>query len=168
MIRAPAGNERIKAIAHHGCRICLSPLCRKLSDHGLYGSSLIKTAVGHEHRPRADRGIKHLNKPLLRCFIQVAHRLKPCLPYILYRNHLTEIGLFLIRHHNPYICLLMSSVCIKEASCKIHYSPASPCHMKSRLLCHYSDLCRLEILLRGISHKLSHVSGFDYHCHPLL
>ena len=65
MIGAPAGQIRIKTIAHHGNSICFSFQHRKLGNHGLCLCQLIFSAVRHEYGTGSNGTVKALHQALL-------------------------------------------------------------------------------------------------------
>ena len=69
MVRAPAGQVRIVAVAHHGNGIGLAIQYRKLCNHGLSLGQLILTAVRHEYAACADRAVKTFYQALLGAYI---------------------------------------------------------------------------------------------------
>ena len=66
MIRAPARQIRIKAIAHHRNRIAFSFKHRKLRHHRLRLGQLIFSTIWHQYRACSDGAVKHLHQSLLR------------------------------------------------------------------------------------------------------
>ena len=82
MIGAPAGQIRIKTIAHHGNGICFSLQHRKLGNHGLCLCQLIFSAVRHKYASCTDGTVKHLYKAFLRAYVQISQHLQPCFFYI--------------------------------------------------------------------------------------
>ncbi len=54
MIRAPGGQIRVKAAAHHGDRVRLPPQDGELRHHGLSFRQLVFSTIGHENAGRPD------------------------------------------------------------------------------------------------------------------
>ena len=69
VVGAPAGQIRIKAVAHHRHGICLSLQHRQLRHHGLGLSQLILSAVRHQHAAGSDGAVEHLHQSLLGAYI---------------------------------------------------------------------------------------------------
>ena len=69
VVRAPAGEIRIEAVAHHGHSVALSFEDRKLCNHGLDLGLLIFTAIRHHNGRCADGGVEHLNETFLGAYI---------------------------------------------------------------------------------------------------
>src|SRR5699024_5623057 len=60
MIRRPAGQVRVKSVAHHGHSVRFALQYRKFSHHGLRFRKLILAAIRHEHASRTNGTVKHL------------------------------------------------------------------------------------------------------------
>ena len=71
VIRAPGGQVRIEAVAHHGHGIGLAFQYGQLGYHGLGLGQLIFSAVRHQYAAGTDGGVKHLHQTLLGTYIEV-------------------------------------------------------------------------------------------------
>ena len=69
MVRAPAGQVWIVAVAHHGNGIGLALQYRKLRNHGLGLGQLVLAAKRHEHAACADGAVETLYQALLGTYI---------------------------------------------------------------------------------------------------
>ena len=58
-------------MAHHGDHIGASLQHGKLGRHDLSLRQLMLSAVRHQHAASPDRGVEHLNQPLLGTHVQV-------------------------------------------------------------------------------------------------
>ena len=167
VIRAPAGQVRIKAVAHHGHSIRLSLQHRQLRHHSLRLRQLILSAVGHQHAACADGAVEHLHKPLLGAHIQVFQGLHPLRADV---AHFVSHKIFpvFIRQVHSHGRLLMSAVRIQKSSGNIDNLFSSPEKHKSRALRHLSYRRCLQIFLRRIGKEGCFILLIHDNCHTLL
>ena len=194
VVRAPVGQIRVKAIAHHGDGVCLSAQNRELGDHGLRLGKLILSAVRHVHRARADGGVKHLHQALLRADVQIlqgceeriAEELGFRLILILFLGvlggllrqgnqrvnllggELLEIVVIHGRDVHFHVRLLMRAVGVEEASRQINDRFAPPLQDQSRRLSDHCHLRRLEVFFFCIGKELFRVLRRNHDSHALL
>ena len=169
MVGAPAGQDRIKSVRHHGDGIAFSFQNRKLRDHGLRLCKLVFSAVRHQHAACPDGGIKHLHQSLLRAAVQPGQSLKPfCTDFIFIYISLFKIAVLPGRHLNLNGSLLMRAVCIQKCALKVDDGPAPPLHDKPRAFGHDRNPCSLKVFLRGILHELRLVLRVNNDRHALL
>ncbi len=167
MISAPRRKIRIKAITHHSHEIRFSLKNGELRNHGLNLRELVFTAVRHKYRRRADRAVKHLDKSLLRAYVEVGQRIEPRLFNVSHIMRLKRIP-FLVRNLNRYVRLLMRSVRVKESPAYIDDLFASPLKHKALFFGHDGDSHRLKVLLVREGEKFIDIGRIDDDSHSLL
>ena len=169
MIRAPAGQIRIKSIGHHGDCIALPVIHRKFCHHRLRFRQLIFSAIGHQHRSCADGGVEHLDQPLLGTAIEVRQSSGPAVSHqVLIERFLLKVPSFLGRHLDLHIRLLVRAVGIQKCSADIHDRTAAPVHDQPRRLCHDCNLHRFQVLLGGVLQKFLYIVRPDDTGHSFL
>lgn len=88
VIRAPARQIRIKAVAHHRYCLRLAVMNRYLRNHRLGLRALVFSAVRHVDRRSSDGGVEHLDKSLLRAGVEIGELCLECV---------REIGIILLQ-----------------------------------------------------------------------
>ena len=101
MIRAPGGQVRIEAVAHHGHGIGLAFQYGQLGYHGLGLGQLIFSAVRHQYTAGTDGGVEHLHQPLLGTYVEIV---KQCHPGTL---HVALFQLLAYCGNSPFIEIIL-------------------------------------------------------------
>ena len=169
MIWTPAGYIRIKSIAHHGHGIGFSVQHRNFCHHSLCLSSLIFSAVRHEHTAGSDGTVKHLYQTLLRTGIQICKHIQPLFLRVcrsLLRTF-QDIS-FLVWNIYQNFCLLMSTIGIQERTGNIYNFFISPFENQTRFFCNNGYNNSLQILLIGIFHEFIYIFRVNHNSHTLL
>ena len=167
MIRAPARQVRIKAIAHHRNRIAFSFEYRKLRHHRLRLGQLIFSSIWHKYGARSDRAVKHLDQSLLRAAVQICQCLQPFFADIC---NLSSCKIFVCLRWHLHLDgrLLMRAVRVKEGSGNVYDLLVPPDQHQTRLLCDNRHLDSFQILLIRIGKEGLNILRIDNDCHTLL
>ena len=110
-IGALVGKIGIEAPAHYRAGRGLAFKYGYLRSHSLCRCKLIFSGIRHEDCSCAYRGIKALNKTLLRADIQIRHKGCPALCAVGIFPELCSHG-----YRNIYVCMLFSAVAVEEFS----------------------------------------------------
>ena len=168
MIRAPAGQVRIKAIGHHGHGRCIALQHRHFGNHCLCLGQLVFAAVRHEHTGCTDGGVEHLHKALLRAGVQIRQGIQPLLSYIADVVTSLQRGILRIRNVDKDICLLMCAVRVKEGTGDIDDILSSPVQHKAGLFRDDSHFDSLKVLLSRIIEEFIRILRAHDNSHALL
>ena len=177
VVWAPAGQIRIKTVAHHRYGIGRIRAChRQLRYHGLRLGQLIFTAVRHKYACCTDGSIKHFHQALLGADIQICQYRKPCRFLIarfqcfrcFFGSHFLQRILFLLRNIHGYAALLMCAVGIQERSGKVYDIFAAPLQHQTGFFGNNRHFGRFQIFLIRIFHKFRHILRIDDDRHTLL
>ena len=177
VIRTPAGQIRIKTVAHHRYGIGrIRSGHRQFCYHGLRFGQLVFTAIRHKYAGCTDGSIEHFHQPLLGAYIQIGDHGKPCRLLVsgfqsfgcLFGSHFLQRILVLFRDLHFHAAFLMCTIGIQECSGKIYDILAAPLQHKPRLLGHNRYFRSFEIFLIRIFHKFRYILRIDDDCHTLL
>ena len=167
VIGTPAREIGIEAVAHNGCRIGFAAKQRNLCDHALGLGQLLLTAVGHGDGARADRGIEHLDQPLLRADIQIAEDLEP-LRLDIAAACIVEGVLAPLRQFHFDFRRQVRTVRVEEGAGQVHNVLASPVQHEARLCRDHGNRRRFQVLFLRILQEGIHIFRIDYAGHALL
>ena len=167
VIGTPAREIGIEAVAHNGCRIGFAAKQRNLCDHALGLGQLVLTAVGHGDRARADRGIEHLDQPLLRADIQIAEDLEP-LRLDIAAACIVEGVLAPLRQFHFDFRRQVRAVRVEKGAGQVHNVLASPVQHEARLCRNHGNRRRFQVLFLRILQESIHIFRIDYAGHALL
>ena len=166
--RTPGGQIRVKSVRHQRSGIALSLQRRNLGCHHLRRGILILSSERHQDSCRADGGIKHLHKALLRAAVQSRQSLKQKVLYLFFRKRLLRKEALSLRHHNPGIRLLVRSVGVQKCTAQVNDRFPSPVHDKTCIVCDNCHRNRLQILLGSKLQKLVRMLRRHDNRHSLL
>ncbi len=153
----------VEAPGHAGHRGGLA-LNGQLGHHGHAGRELVPAAKGHEHRGRADGGVKALREALVGGHVHVRHQGV----HLLREGVALPLRLPLALVLDADDLVLGGAVAGKELARDVHYGLAVPHHAQAGLLGHAGNDGGLKVLLVGVANELVHVLRRQGHGHALL
>ena len=136
----------------------------ELGHHGLDGGHLVAAAEGHEHRARADGGVKPLAQALLAADVQVCGHAF----HLLRKGFARERHRRYLRVHDQRAGVLLRAVGIQELAADIHDGMTLPRHPQARLLRDLGHHGGFEVFRVGIADEGFGVLRRDHHRHALL
>ena len=171
MERRKAGNARNKAITHGGSVIGFAVVHGNLGNHGVLRSQLVFAGIGHEHRCRADGGIKALHQPALSADLQAGQVFPEGLRQRLIPQHgghlVAVIGAGLWGLY-PHVGLLCDAVCVQEGARNIDDAVAAPGHAQARAFRDFGHNAGVQVLLGRLRDETVYICGSQHHSHALL
>ena len=136
----------------------------ELGHHGLDGGHLVAAAKGHEHRARADGGVKALAQALLAADVQIPGHV----PELFGEGFARERHRGHLRVRDQRAGMLFRAVGVQELTADVHDGVALPRHPEPRLLRDLGHHGGFEVFRVGIADEGVGVLRRDHHRHALL
>ena len=163
VIGAFLGDEGVVAPRHQGDGVGVLLLNTDLLHHRLDRGELMLTAEGHQHRTRADGGVKALRQSALRADIQISGE----------RVHIlgerpADRFVIVLRSGRGDIDMLLRAVRVEEFAGNIDDLVAVPCHGEARFFFDHRYRAGVQVLLFRECQKRLNIFGLNNDCHALL
>ena len=163
---APAELVGVEAIGHNGHRVALAVEQRQFANHRLGGCQLVATAEGHHHAAGTDGAIEHLDKALLRAYVEVGEGVEPKAFYVGINRFIRLYRL--VRHSDRDGGLLMGTVGVDEAAAEVNNLLASPADDHTRFFGDSGHDGGFEVFLVCVPQHLVDILRVDDDGHTLL
>ena len=171
MERAPLRQIRIETIAHQSAAGRLAFQHRQLRRHAFRRRRLLRSAVRHQDRRRADRTVEPLDHAALAANIEVSQIGQPgCGQIAFYRSCRSpgKIGFRLRRRCHAYRRMLPNSVGVEKVAADIDDRPAAPVHPQPPRIGDPGDDRRLQVFRRRQFDEFRRIRRVHHHRHPFL
>ena len=158
------------AIAHGGSVVGLAGKHWHLCHHGLLGGQLVAARVGHQHRGRANTGVKPLYQTLLAADLQPGHVGQQGLAAGFARQSLGHGGAVVrsLRRGDHRLRVLGNAVGVQKGPGQVHHLVPPPAHFQPGFFRHHGHGLGVQVLLRRQGPERLHVLGRQHHGHALL